>query len=84
MDEYRLYLEVKLYVRHTKNWLKPQSTPQDTEAESLAKSLCALCVLCGYIFSIQILVCPSYSRISTQAALASFEHDYPDVVFVRR
>ncbi len=25
-----------------------------------------------------------FSRISTQAALASFEHDYPDAVFVRR
>src|SRR5215831_19809412 len=32
----------ELYVRHAKNWIKPQSPPQDTEAESLARSLCAL------------------------------------------
>jgi hypothetical protein len=32
--------------------LSHRSPPQDTEAESPAKSLCALCALCGYVFSI--------------------------------
>jgi hypothetical protein len=66
---------LSLYARHTKNWIKPQSSPQDTEAESLARSLSALCALCGYVFSIHILLCPSYSplfasRMTCRAASA--------------
>jgi hypothetical protein len=52
-------LTKNLYVRHTKNWIKPQSPQRTPKAVRVVRTLCALCALCGYVLFSPYLGMPS-------------------------